>query len=74
MNKNKFSDGVIQIIGGNFLNRQICMPKEMKEEEATRRLNELDLCGTTMGWVFTPELGRVQCDNDLSREHVCFHC
>lgn len=74
MEKSKNSDGVIQIINGNFLNRQICIPKEMNIEEASKRLNALEECGTICGWIHTPELGRVQCDQDKEREHIVFHC
>lgn len=70
----KYTVSDVHINGGNFLNRQICIPKEMTPDEATRLLNKKDECGTTAGWVFTPELGEVPCDDDSTKKHICFHC
>ncbi len=64
----------VQISNGNFLNRQVCVPKEMDTETATRLLNDKDECGTQNGWVFTEELGEVQCQDDPTKKHMCFHC
>ena len=37
----------VHINRGNFLNRQICVSKEMDVFTAARLLNEKDSCGTT---------------------------
>lgn len=64
----------VHINAGNFLSRQICVPKEMPLAVAEHLLNEKDLCGTTNGWVFAERLGEVPCEQDPNKKHLVFEC
>lgn len=64
----------IHINNGNFLNRQICVPKEMPVHLAEHLLNMKDLCGTTNGWVYNESLGEVECQQDKTKKHLVFGC
>lgn len=69
-----------QIVNGNFLSRIV--RTSLSLEEATKRLNVEDICGTTNGWV--PDYDRegmpggeaqVQCkDNPTTHKHIRFSC
>lgn len=74
MKENKYLADDVQIINGNFLSRQICIPKDMDIDLASRYLNEKDFCGTTLGWVFKEDLGEVQCKDDPTRKHLVYSC
>jgi hypothetical protein len=64
----------IHINSGNFLSRQICVDWAMPVDVATRLLNQKDECGTTNGWVFSEELGEVQCEGKPEKKHMVFGC
>jgi hypothetical protein len=70
----KYTIADVHINAGNFLSRQVCVPREMPVAVAERLLNEKDECGTTNGWVFHEEGGEVQCEKDPEKKHIVFGC
>ena len=76
--RNYSKDGFdVDIIQEGALNLQVCSnAKDDELEKLTKIVNEMYLCGTTLGWVLSrrEEVKPVQCQDMPDRRHFIFDC
>ncbi len=63
------------IVRYTLLSCQMCMPKWMTDKDALKKVEELNECGTTGGWILSDiDIQRVPCEKYAGNVHMLFDC